>query len=497
MPESTSPDIQHTEMPLAQPASRMEELAVLPVFLKLRGRRVLLAGGSPAAAWKAELLAASGAHVEIVAEEISDEMAALLARGAADGMLSHRARPWSRDDFSDIAIALADMRDDAGAEAFHRAARAANVPVNIIDNPQYCDFQFGTIVNRSPVVIGVSTDGAAPILGQTIRRKIETLLPPSLAEAGMLARDFRARLREIVPDAFKRRAFWEAFAERIFRLDRVSEKALLDLAHAARSSPGKAGFVSIVGAGPGDADLLTIGAVRALQAADVVMYDDLSSPSILELARREAERVYVGKRGGRKSCSQAEINKMMVNLAASGKRVARLKGGDPMVFGRAGEEIGDLVAAEIPFEVVPGVTAASAAAASIGVSLTHRDHAQSVRFVTGHAKSGKVPENLHWQGLAAGDATLVFYMASRTGHEVSENLMKHGMNPGTPVVIVANASRPNERVWKGTLATLTHGIGEISRGDPIVICIGTVFSLYSPERTIPFGLPAAKEISAG
>ena len=253
------------------------------------------------------------------------------------------------------------------------------------------------------------------------------------------------------------------------------------------------GFVSLVGSGPGDADLMTIKAVRVLQGADVIMFDDLSAPAILELARREAERVYVGKRGGRKSCSQVEINKMMVDLALDGKRVVRLKGGDPMVFGRAGEEISDLLSAQVPFEVVPGVTAASGAAASMGVSLTHRDHAQSVRFVTGHSKSGKVPENLHWQGMASGDTTLVFYMASRTGKEVSSNLIKHGMGGDTPVVIVANVSRDNQRIWKGTLETLTDGIETTSQGDPIVICVGTVFSLYDENRALPFQLPEAAQ----
>lgn len=495
MAENENTAIQHTENPLPQEPNRMERLAVLPVFWKLAGRRVLLAGGSQGAAWKAELLAASGAHVLLVSPTISDEMAALITRGAAEGMITHAARPWSIHDFSNIALALADPETDAEAQAFYCAAKAAKVPVNVIDNPKYCEFQFGTIVNRSPVVVGISTDGAAPILGQAIRRKIETLLPAALAEAGALAKAFRTTLQELVPDKPARRIFWEGFVERAFRAEKVDETVLLAMAKqtARGAEHERAGFVSIIGAGPGDADLLTVKAIRVLQGADVILFDDLSSPAILELARREADRLYVGKRGGRKSCSQVEINRMMVDLARAGKRVVRLKGGDPMIFGRAGEEISDLIAAEIPFEVVPGVTAASGAAASIGVSLTHRDHAQSVRFVTGHSKSGKVPENLHWQGMASGDTTLVFYMASRTGHEVSANLMKHGMDGQTPVVIVANVSRDNERVWKGTLATLTDGINAVSRGDPVVIGVGTVFSLYEPGRMLPFQLPLAAE----
>jgi len=487
--------IQHTESPKTQDLNRMEELAVLPLFWKLEGRRVLLAGGSEAAAWKAELLAASGAHVDIVAEILSDEMAKLLTRGAAKGELTHHPRSWSLDDFKAVALALGDPATKDEAEAFYRAAKAAKVPVNLIDNPKYCDFQFGTIVNRSPVVVGISTDGAAPILAQAIRRKIEILLPSSLVKAGSLAKKFRTRLKKIVPDASRRRDFWEKFVERAFRSELVDRNVLLALAEeTARHVHRKgAGCVSLVGAGPGNADLLTIKAVRVLQGADVILFDDLSAPAILELARREAERVYVGKRGGRKSCSQKEINQMMVELALGGKRVVRLKGGDPMVFGRAGEEIQDLLNAEVPFEVIPGITAASGAAASMGVSLTHRDHAQSVRFVTGHAKSGKLPENLHWQGMASGDTTLVFYMASRTGHEVSNNLIKHGMAADTAVVIVANASRENQRIWQGTLATLARGVEEISKGDPIVVCVGTVFSLYKADRALPFQLPSIIE----
>ncbi|MEO1066363.1 MAG: siroheme synthase CysG [Pseudomonadota bacterium] len=494
----TTPDkpaILHTEEPKRIDPNRLEELSVLPVFLKLRGRRVVLAGGSEGAAWKAELLAASGASVDIIATDLCHEMRDLLARGAADGTLTHHDRPWSINDFDHAAIALADPETDAEAHAFYCAAKAAKVPVNVIDNPKYCEFQFGTIVNRSPVVVGISTDGAAPILGQAIRRKIETLLPLSLAKAGALAKSFRDQLKAMIPDAARRRVFWEKFVERAFRAEPISDAVLLKLAGdtAAETPANQTGFVSLVGSGPGDPDLLTVKAIRTLQAADVILYDDLSSPEIMELARREAERIYVGKRGGRKSCKQDEINQMMVRLALEGKRVARLKGGDPMVFGRAGEEMSDLLAANVPFEVVPGVTAASGAAASIGVSLTHRDHAQSVRFVTGHAKSGKIPENLHWQGMASGDTTLVFYMASRTADEVSRNLIKYGMEPETPVVVVANVSLPTERAWKGTLAELFSGVENIAKGDPIVIGIGTVFSLYEPGRALPFPLPAAAE----
>ena len=490
MTDNDAPKIQHTESPQLQETNRMEELAVLPVFWKLHGRRVLLAGGGEGGAWKAELLAAAGADVDIISDDLSHEMQSLLERGAAAGSLTHHERTWTVDDFDGAAMALADTESDTEAEAFYNAAKAAKVPVNVIDNPPFCEFQFGTIVNRSPVVVGISTDGAAPILAQAIRRKIETLLPTSLAKAGTIAKNFRDQLKSMIPDASQRRNFWEGFVERVFRAEEISEDVLINLAKDTVKQVNRegVGFVSLVGSGPGDVDFMTIKAVRVLQGADVIMYDDLSSPQILELGRREAEHVYVGKRGGRKSCSQSEINKMMVDLALAGKRVVRLKGGDPMVFGRAGEEIADLLSAHIPFEVVPGITAGSGAAAAMGVSLTHRDHAQSVRFITGHAKSGKLPENLHWQGMASGDTSLIFYMASRTGHEVADNLVKHGMDASTPVVIVANVSHPNQRIWKGSLSTIVDGVEEVSKGDPIVICIGTVFSLYEADRPLPFQL---------
>ncbi|MEM8794766.1 MAG: siroheme synthase CysG [Pseudomonadota bacterium] len=492
------PSIQHTESPKTQALLRMEALAVLPVFLKLEGRKVLLAGGSEGAAWKAELLAAAGADVLVVSEDLSHEMTDLLDRGAAAGSFESEIRPWSISDLEGIAVALGDFESDAEAQAFYCAAKAAKVPVNVIDNPKYCDFQFGTIVNRSPVVVGVSTDGAAPILGQAIRRKIEVMLPKALAKAGGLAKAFRSNLKKRIPDQALRRVFWERFVERAFRAEPVSERDLFELAERTSKGTGQPGggalgFVSLVGSGPGDPDLLTIKAIRALQAADVIMFDDLSSPEILELARREAERLYVGKRGGRRSCKQDEINQMMIGHALSGKRVVRLKGGDPMIFGRAGEEIADLLEADVPFEIVPGITAGSAAASSLAVSLTHRDHAQSVRFVTGHSKSGLLPDNLHWQGMASGDTTLVFYMAARTANEVSENLMAHGMAADTPVVVVANASRPNERIWYGRLSDLVGGVEETAQGDPVIIGIGTVFSTYAAERRLPFALAGAAE----
>lgn len=464
--------------PSEQAPPRMAPLATLPVFLCLEGRRAIVAGGSAAAGWKAELLAAAGADVRIFATEVSPEMESLLKRGAAQGTLTLDTAPWSADVLAGAAIAVADTEDDEDAAAFFDAARAAGVPVNVIDKPAYCQFQFGAIVNRSPVVVGISTTGAAPILGQAIRRRIETLLPPALALWGQLANSIRERVGARLPAAAARRAFWEKFVDRAFgpapshdaaaHLDRLIDDVSTDGASAA-------GCVTLVGAGPGDAELLTLKAVRALQAADVILYDDLVSDEVLELARREARRMLVGKRGGRESCRQDDINALMVRLARQGRRVLRLKCGDPTIFGRGGEEIDQLARAGIPCEVVPGITAASAMAATLGISLTHRELAQSVRFVTGHSRAGGLPQTLDWRGLADRDTTLIVYMGGRTAAAFAARLIAEGLSAATPAAAVASISRANEVRWHGTLATLAD-TGLLQESGPLLIGIGLAFA---------------------
>lgn len=465
--------------PADAPPPRMAALAKLPVFLDLAGKRAVLAGGTAPAAWKAELLAAAGADVHIYALDLGAEMATLLERGAVSGTLTHHARAWSLDSFAGAAIALADAENPDTAQAFYCAAKAAGVPVNVIDTPQFCDFQFGSIVNRSPVIVAISTDGGAPILGQAIRRRIETLLPASLAAWGQLAKDVRETVATRLRFGLQRRAFWEVLAERAFlQTPRTDEAAQLmrDIdATAAGQRPG-IGRVTLVGAGPGDAELLTLKAVRALQSADVILFDDLVSDGVLELARREAKRMMVGKRGRRDSCSQSDINDLMLQLARQGKHVVRLKSGDPMIFGRAGEEIEMLTRHGIAVSVVPGITAASAMAARLGISLTHRDHAQSVRFVTGHARSGELPDNLDWQGLADPNTTLVFYMAGHTADRIVQRLVSAGLAPATPAHVVAGVTRETEANWSGNLCDLVAGIATLDPGPPVLIGIGAAFA---------------------
>ncbi len=425
---------------------RIGALAKLPVFLDLQGRRTVVVGDTPGAAWKAELLAAAGADVVCI------------------------ARDWRAEDLAGATLAVIDAADAEEAVAFRAAAKAAGAICSVIDKPEHCDVQFGAIVNRSPVVIGISTDGAAPILAQAIRRRIETLLPASLGAWAAAAKRIRKTVAERLPAGGLRRAFWERFAERAFLEPTVPD----DIDIAPMQSAG--GHVTLVGAGPGDAELLTLKAMRALQAADVILFDDLVSDEVLELARREAKRMMVGKRGGRASCKQEDINALMIKLAKQGKRVVRLKSGDPMIFGRAGEEIAALDAAGIPVAVVPGITAALAAASSLGVSLTHRDAAHSVRFVTGHSRKGELPADLDWRGLADSETSLMVYMGGRTGGAFAARLIGEGLSPATPVAVVSAVSRRDEAHWTGPLCELGDALLRMGVEQPVLVGIGQVFA---------------------
>jgi len=455
-------------------------LALLPVFFDLAGKPVLVAGGSMAAAWKAELLAACGAIVHHYCPH--DEFTE--AANALPECILRHPQHWSEADFGGLALAVGDC-DELEAADFHARAMAAGVPVNVIDKPEYCQFNFGSIVNRSPLVIGISTGGAAPILGQAVRRRIETLLPPSLSAWAQLAQSVRKTVMARLASPDRRRRFWERLVDRAFATQAVDQDAMADLlADIDRLDCKKfsSGAVTLVGAGPGDAELLTLKAVRALQAADVILFDDLVSSDVLELARREARRMLVGKRGGRTSCRQEDINDMMLSLARAGKRVVRLKAGDPMVFGRAGEEIDFLERAGIAVSVIPGITAASAMASRLGVSLTHRDHAQAVRFVTGHARDGRLPADMNWQGLADPRTTTVFYMGGRTAIEIRANLVDAGMARDTPVAVMAAITRPNECRWIGVLDDLAAAIDAIGLDEPVLIGVGSVFSTALQSR---------------
>lgn len=473
--------------PQEQRPARLDPLATLPVFFKLGSRRTLLAGSTTGSAWKAELLSAAGSHVDVFAPEPPAELVAVADEAAAGRIVIHERR-WRADDFAGAALAVGDIEDDAEAAAFHAAARAAGVPVNLVDRPALCDFQFGSIVNRSPLVVGISTDGAAPVFGQAIRARIETLLPGGFRRWAEAALRWRPAIQERGLPFRTRRSFWERFTARALAVpeqepDEAERQALFaTLEPTATEQTLAHGSVVLVGAGPGNPELLTLKAVRCLQSADVILYDDLIERGVLDFARREARLIHVGKRGHKPSCTQEDINGLLVTLAQEGHRVVRLKGGDPMIFGRAGEEIAALAAHGIPCEVVPGVTAASGAAASLGISLTHRDAARRLQFVTSHARNGQLPTDLDWKALADPAATTAVYMGVKTLPAFAANVQAAGLAGETPVIIIERATWPDERSITGTLATIAAVAEREHVRAPCLILIGSALGLGAELR---------------
>ncbi len=453
----------------------MSALARLPVFLALDGKRCVLAGGSAAAAWKAELLSAAGARVEVYTEEVSDEMRQV-ASDAPRGEIVLQGRTWTPKDLAGAAIAIGAFEDNADAAVFAEAARAAGVPVNVIDKPAFCDFSFGAIVNRSPLVIGISTDGAAPVFAQAIRAKLEALLPKGFAKWASAAARWRSLVKESGLSFVARRKFWQVFtAHAMANPEREPSEA--DFARFVAEVKGlgtavENGSVTLVGAGPGDPELLTLRAVRALQSADVILFDDLVSRDVLDFARREARKLLVGKTGFGPSCKQDDINALMVSLAKQGKRVIRLKGGDPLIFGRAAEELDACRAANIAVDVVPGISAAQGAAAKLGIPLTDRDNSRRLQYVTGHARSGKLPADIDWRALADPTTTTAIYMPVKTLEALVAKATAEGLDPKTPAMAISRATRPDQQVVAAPIGELPARIAEANLPGPVLVMLG-------------------------
>ena len=468
----------------------MEALARLPVFFALEGKRAVLAGGSPAAAWKAELLSATGANVDVFAPEPSEELLAAIAE-APNGPLTLHRRVWAEADLTGAAIAIGAIEDLAEATRFAAAARGAGVPVNVVDKPALCDFSFGAIVNRSPLVVGISTDGAAPVFAQAVRARLEGLLPRGFARWVEAARNWRLRVQATELGFRARRRFWQHFAAFAFeRADFApAESDFAELLSATRRED-HAGSVTLVGAGPGDPGLLTLKAVRALQRADVILFDELVSTEVLEFSRREARKIAVGKKGYGPSCKQDDINELMVTLAKSGKDVVRLKGGDPMIFGRAGEEIAACAAAGIPVTIIPGVSAAQAAASRLAVSLTDRRYARRLQYVTGHSEGGRLPDDIDWKGIADPAAMTAVYMPKRTLAELSAAAIAHGLDPATPAVAVAGVTRGDEAIIVGTLADIATRLDDTASEGPVLVLIGRALETSAVVQEAMRGRPA-------
>lgn len=447
----------------------------LPLFHILRGRRALLVGGGDVALRKARLLSDAGAVLRVVAPEVHSELRELIEEGTGELLL----RPYAQGDLQDCVLVIAATDDESLNAQVSRDAHERGVPVNVVDAPALCSVIFPAIVDRSPLVVAVSSGGDAPVLARLLRAKLETWIPATYGQLAGLASRFRERVKQRLPDLQQRRKFWEdvfqgPVAERMLAgQPNEAERLLADKLESPQ--PESRGEVYLVGAGPGDPDLLTFRALRLMQQADVVLYDRLVAPAILELCRRDADRLYVGKRRADHAVPQDEINRQLVELAQQGKRVLRLKGGDPFIFGRGGEEIDELAANGIPFQVVPGITAASGCAAYAGIPLTHRDYAQSVRFVTGHLKDGTT--DLPWNDLVAPGQTLVFYMGLVGLPVICEQLVRHGRSADTPAALVQQGTTVHQRVFTGTLANLPELVAEHEVHAPTLVIVGEVVQL--------------------
>jgi len=447
----------------------------LPLFHKLQGGRVLVVGGGEIALRKARLLADAGAALRVVAPEVDAELAALAREGGGDV----RVRGYQVADLDGCRLVIAATDDPALNAQVSAEAQARSLPVNVVDAPALCTVIFPAIVDRSPLVVAVSSGGDAPVLARLIRAKLEAWIPSAYGELAGLAARFRHKVKSLYPDVNQRRGFWETvfqgpIAERqLAGQGAEAERLLQAMVDGAPVQQG--GEVYLVGAGPGDPDLLTFRALRLMQQADVVLYDRLVAPAIIELCRRDAERIYVGKRRADHAVPQEKINQLLVDLAKQGKRVLRLKGGDPFIFGRGGEEIEELAEQGIPFQVVPGITAASGCSAYGGIPLTHRDYAQSVRFVTGHLKDGT--SNLPWDDLVAPAQTLVFYMGLVGLPTICAELIRHGRAASTPAALIQQGTTRNQRVFTGTLADLPELVARHEVHAPTLVIVGEVVQL--------------------
>lgn len=457
----------------------------LPVFLNIKGRPCLIAGGGEVAARKARLLLRAGARVTVVAPALSRALQELTALGN----IIHHAREVSAHDLDGCVLAIAATDDLNVNQRVAELAAQKNIPVNVVDNPALCTFIMPSIVNRSPVMIAVSSGGAAPVLTRLLRARLETLIPAAYGRLAALVAEFRAKVKQRFEKPDQRRRFWEgvlqgAIAERV--LSGQEQAARTALQSALESGAGAdagadtgadiGGEVYLVGAGPGDPDLLTFRALRLMQQADVVLYDRLIPEQILKLVRAEAERIYVGKKAMQHTVRQEKINELLVLYAKQGKRVLRLKGGDPFIFGRGGEEIDTLAEHGIPFQVVPGVTAASGCAAYAGIPLTHRDYAQSCVFVTGHLKDGGM--DLNWGALVQPQQTVVVYMGLLGLDALCRELIAHGMSAATPAALIQQGTTRTQRVLIGTLDTLPGIVQKAEVHAPTLIIIGEVVRLH-------------------
>ena len=448
----------------------------LPIFLKIKGRRCVVIGGGEVSTRKVAILLKAGGEVAVISPELHHELAALHEAGK----ISFHQGAFKPEQLDGAHLVVAATDDGATNRAVSHAAHQRNIPVNVVDSPELCSFTMPSIVDRSPIVIAISSGGVAPVLARLIRAKIETMVPATYGRLAALAAEFRAQVKQRFASVQERRIFWEEvfqgpIAERVLSgQEAIAHEALQDVL-AGKVEVTHRGEVYLVGGGPGDPDLLTFRALRLMQQADVCVYDKLVSKEVMGLVRRDAELVYVGKERDQHTLPQEEINQLLARLAKEGKRVLRLKGGDPFIFGRGGEEIETLMENGVPFQVVPGITAACGVSSYAGIPLTHRDFAHSCIFTTGHLKDGTV--DLDWPALVRPKQTVVIYMGLVGLAEICRQLVLHGLPDSTPAAVVQQGTTSRQRVVAGNLATLANLVADAEMKPPCLTIVGDVVTL--------------------
>ena len=460
---------------------RMTQMDYFPIFLKLQQQPCLVVGAGTVAARKIEALIKAEAEITVIAKDISANVAILQKTYS----FTIQQKAFEPDDIKNFKLVISATNDDTVNRLVADTAQKQQLLVNVVDRPELCSFIFPAIIDRSPIIAAFSSGGASPVLTRLLRAKIESIIPPAYGQLAHLAEKFRQMVKQKITQPNQRRIFWEQvlqgnIAELVFsgNVEQAEQQLQKKLQHAEHTD--NTGEVYLIGAGIGAADLMTFKALRLLQQADVVVYDRLVSAEILDLARRDAEKIYVGKQRSNHTLPQESINHLLADLAKSGKRVARLKGGDPFIFGRGGEEIETLMEQGVPFQVVPGITAALGCASYAGIPLTHRDHAQSCTFVTGHLKDNTV--HLNWTQLAAPNQTIVIYMGLVGLETICQSLIEHGSPKDLPIALIQQGTTQHQRVVIGTLSTLPEQVSKLDIKPPTLLIIGTVVSLHEKLR---------------
>ena len=454
-----------------------------PIFVNLVGRDCLVVGNGAAAAAKARRLASAGAHVHVICDQPKDELYFL----AQEKLINISNRKFREDDVKGMALVISASGMPEIDLVVSESAKKFDVPINVVDRVELSNFIIPAVVDRGPLQIGISTGGAAPSLASRVRGQIEQLLPEGMGKLATFAHDHRAKVKELIPEARPRRIFWRKFFDgKTARAvaDDVGwsdEKDISSLIDGIAEKSETVGEVAIVGAGPGDPDLLTLKALHKLQMADVIVYDRLVTPEILDRGRRDAKRIFVGKASGQHTCGQEEIHQILLEESRQGKYVVRLKGGDPFIFGRGGEERSFLLSQGVPVEVVPGITAALGCGAAAGIPMTHRNMAQAVTFITGH---GEEEPRGDWEALANLRHSLVIYMGVGSAGKIATRLIEHGKDPATPVAVIANGTTLDQKFVKGRLGKLESLITNNKISAPALIIIGNVVEESNLETVV-------------